>query len=69
MSLIINTTIDEIKQKYKFEFNQNGDNDYEKANDIYNSILGRLTLTFDDYHFCSRLNKLKELLKKKSTKM
>ena len=69
MSLIINTTIDEIKKKYKFEYNPNGDNDFKEANDIHNSLMGRLTLSFDDYHFYSRLRKLSELLKKKETKM
>lgn len=69
MSIIINTTIDEIKKKYKFEYNPNGANDYEEAQDIYYSIIGRLGVSFDDYHFYSRLKKLNELLKKKETKM
>ena len=69
MSIIINKTINKIINRYKFEYNPNGANDYEEAHDIYFSIFGRLIASFDDYHFYSRLEKINDLLKKKESKM
>ena len=65
----MNKTIDEIINRYKFEYKTNESDDYEAAKDIYHSNFGKVLVSFDKYNFDSRLKELNDYLQTKETKM